>query len=104
VLCEIQAETEEPIYLVQPNGAPRIDTADTLVYTGMQTVPMKGSIMWQPVCVTGMWEISFSILINQMGPVRSVQINKAVVQRVTAAFLSVLHSKYVGHTGSLTNQ
>jgi hypothetical protein len=33
-----------------------------------------------------------------MGPMRTVQIKKAVVQPVTAAFLSVLHTKYVGHT------
>jgi hypothetical protein len=31
-----------------------------------------------------------------MGPERTVQIKKAVVQRVTAGFVSVLHAKYVG--------
>ena len=31
-----------------------------------------------------------------MGPVRAVQIKKAVVQRVTSGFLSVLRNKYTG--------
>jgi len=31
-----------------------------------------------------------------MGSVRTVQIKKAVVRRVTAGFLSVLHTKYMG--------
>jgi hypothetical protein len=61
VLCEIQAEAEETVeyraYLVQPNGTTRVDTTDTLVNVQIQTVPMKGSIIWQPVCVTGMWEV-----------------------------------------------
>ena len=49
--------------------------------------------------MTSMCKVSFYILINQMGPVRTVQIKKAVVHRVTAVFLSVLQTKYmVGHT------